>query len=44
MKKENEPAIIGMAYPTSGFGWRCFDGEKWHDCDQDGNYKTEDAR
>lgn len=36
MKKENEPAIIGMPYSTGGFGWRCFDGEQWHDCDQDG--------
>lgn len=37
MFKKHEPAIIGKPYPTmSGTGWRCFDGEKWHDCDKDG--------
>ena len=38
MWKENRPVIIGKAYPTvSGYGWRCFDGREWHDCDKDGN-------
>lgn len=37
MFKKHEPVIVGKPYPTmSGNGWRCFDGEKWHDCDKDG--------
>lgn len=37
MKKELETVHIGWAYPTGGIGWRCFDGERWHDCDRYGN-------
>lgn len=38
MWKRLEPVIIGKAYSVAcGNGWRCFDGEKWHDCDRYGN-------
>lgn len=33
---DDAPCDIGKAYPTGGYGYRCFDGEKWHDCDKDG--------
>ena len=37
MWKKLAPAIIGKPYPVMlGNGWRCFDGEKWHDCDKSG--------
>lgn len=37
MKKKHEPPIVGKAYPVGfGNGYRCFDGEKWRDCDKDG--------
>ena len=37
MFKKYEPPIIGYPYPTDGGYWRCFDGEKWHNCDRFGN-------
>ena len=37
MWKKHDPPIIGKPYPVMcGYGWRCFDGEKWHDCDEHG--------
>lgn len=38
MWKEYDPPVIGKPYPVMfGDGWRCFDGEKWHDSDRYGN-------
>lgn len=38
MRLNLNPVIIGKPYPVMwGHGWRCFDGEKWHDCDGSGN-------
>ena len=31
-----KPVIPFHPYPTGGGGYRCFDGEKWVDCDKDG--------
>lgn len=40
MYKVLEKVIIGKAYPTMlGYGYRCFDGKEWHDCDKDGRIK-----
>lgn len=36
MKRILQPIIIGHPYPTLGGWYRCFDGEKWHDCDRHG--------
>lgn len=37
MIKKIEPAIPFHPYPVvSGYGYRCFDGEKWVDCDKNG--------
>ena len=30
------PVFIDHPYPTLGGWYRCFDGEKWHDCDRTG--------
>lgn len=38
MVKMINPVVIDHPYPVvSGNGWRCFDGEQWHDCDRYGN-------
>ena len=40
VKEIFEPAIIGKPYRVvCGYGYRCFDGEKWNDCDEFGNVK-----
>ena len=42
MKWYIEPPIPFKPYPIAAgayFGYRLFDGEKWHDCDKDGNVK-----
>ena len=36
MKYILQPPIIGHPYPTLSGGYRCFDGEKWRDCDRTG--------
>lgn len=37
MFKKYDPPIIGYPYPTGTSGlYRCFDGEKWHNCDRNG--------
>ena len=40
MFKKYEPPIVGYPYPTATSGhYRCFDGEKWHDCGKLGKVK-----
>ena len=39
MFKKRSPIIIGYPYPTAGIWYRCFDGEKWHDCDKNGKVR-----
>ena len=41
MFKKYDPPIVGHPYPTAGGYWRCFDGEKWRDCDKHGNVKEQ---
>lgn len=39
MYKKNDEVIIGFPYPKlagSHYGYRVFDGNKWHDCDRNG--------
>lgn len=39
MNKKINKAVVGMPYPKaagSQYGYRVFDGNKWHDCDKDG--------
>ena len=36
MKNIFKPPIIGKPYRTLGGYYRCFDGEKWGDCDSTG--------
>lgn len=43
MKKEYKPPIIGRAYPIAAgehYGYRCFDGKMWHDCDKNGRKRN----
>ena len=38
MIKHNDPVIPFYPYPVGiGNKWRCFDGEKWVDCDRFGH-------
>lgn len=40
MYKKYEPPVVGKAYPVCcGSGYRCYDGEKWHDCDNNGKIR-----
>ena len=42
MWEKLDTVIIGKPYPVvCGSGYRCFDGEKWQDCDRFGNVKKE---
>lgn len=41
MIKRLDETIPFHAYPVAaGGGYRCFDGEKWYDCDKGGNPKV----
>lgn len=39
MNKKLNEVVVGMPYPKAAgcqYGYRVFDGNKWHDCDKNG--------
>lgn len=42
MIRRLEETVLFKAYPVAAgkeYGYRCFDGKEWHDCDENGKIK-----